>query len=224
MSRIINGTSTTTTTTTTTTKFVGLSPRSRSSGDEEGFLLSEFNDLVLKEFEASGRDPEGTPTNHTPKKGETRDEIAMEQEIEQLKNLVISLRERERSLEVQLLEYYGLEEQEAAMRELESQVKINTMEAKIFSLKIESVQAENQRLQAQLLDYSKNLSELEAARAKVKFLKRKLKTDGEEAREKMTTLQRKISTLQSRVEMDGVDREDFERKLKRLKEKKGGWQ
>ncbi|XP_020270692.1 protein CHUP1, chloroplastic-like [Asparagus officinalis] len=210
LAKIINGTSTTTTTTTTTTHFIGLSPTSKSSEDD-GFLLPEFNDLVFKEFE-------GTPTNLTPKKGESKGEMAMEQEIAQLKNLVLSLRERERSLELQLLEYYGLQEQEAIMRDLESQVKMNTMESKIFSLKIEALQAENQRLQVQLFDCSRTMNELENARSTVKYLKRKLRTDGEEMNEKMTGLQMKISMLQSRVDLDERDHEAFERKLKRLKE------
>ncbi|KAG0499270.1 hypothetical protein HPP92_003577 [Vanilla planifolia] len=168
LATIINGTSTTTITTTKTV--VNLSPR--STGDDEGFLLPEFNELVLKEFELSSKDPETTTTPKSHRSC-TRDDISsMEQEISQLRDLVLSLRERERSLELQLLEYYGLQEREAAVKELESQLKLSTMEAKLFNVKIESLQAENQRLQNQVLDHSRVSNELEAAKAKLKAQRR----------------------------------------------------
>ncbi|PKA59005.1 hypothetical protein AXF42_Ash001098 [Apostasia shenzhenica] len=95
-----------TTTTTTTKMVVGFSQTKRSIGEEEGFHLPEFNELVIKEFE----------------------------------------------------------ECDAAVRELESQLKINTVETKLSYLKIESLQAENQRLQAQFLDHSKEVNKLESAK------------------------------------------------------------
>lgn len=174
--------------------------------------------MVSKGFEASGQVVGATQANLTPKNAEGSNETAMEQEIVQLKNLVLFLRERERSLELQLLEYYGLQEQESIMRELESQVKINKMELKLLSLKIEPLQAENRRLQAELLDYSEILTELDAARAKVMSLKRQLRTEGDEAEEKVAVLQQTISILQSKMDMYERDREDFEWKLKRLEE------
>ncbi|XP_020088905.1 protein CHUP1, chloroplastic isoform X2 [Ananas comosus] len=216
MAKIINGTSTTTTTTTTTTTILlGLSPTSKSSGDEEGFLLPEFNDLVMKEFEATGKDSE--TTTPTPKKLELKEETLMEQEIAQLRNLVWSLQERERSLENQLLEYYGMQEQEAAVRELESQLKINTVEAKLYSLKIESLQSENKRLKAQVSDYSRAMDELEAARTKIKLLKKRLMAEGEQAKEKIALLHQRISMLQYREQHVGRDEIDAEEKLKGLK-------
>lgn len=219
MAKIINGTSTTTTTTTTTTTILlGLSPTSKSSGDEEGFLLPEFNELVMKEFEATGKDSETTTvTTPTPKKLELKEETLMEQEIAQLRNLVWSLQERERSLENQLLEYYGMQEQEAAVRELESQLKINTVEAKLYSLKIESLQSENKRLKAQVSDYSRAMDELEAARTKIKLLKKRLMAEGEQAKEKIALLHQRISMLQYREQHVGRDEIDAEEKLKGLK-------
>ncbi|WOK96893.1 hypothetical protein Cni_G05601 [Canna indica] len=220
LAKIINGTSTTTitTTTTTTTTVNGLSPRSKSSDhDDEGFLLSEFSDLVMKELRSNGRDLEITTTTSMPTRAEIKDVSAMEQEITKLRNLVWSLQEKERSLELQLLEYYGMQEQEAAVRELESQLKINSVEAKLYALKVESLQAENMRLLAKLSDYSRAVNELEAARVTIKLLKKKMKTDGEQAQEKIASLHQRLSALQCE-EQEAKENEEMGRKFKRLKE------
>ncbi|KAJ0977946.1 hypothetical protein J5N97_013420 [Dioscorea zingiberensis] len=223
LAKIINGTTTTTTTTTTKTTVLGLSPTRKSPREEEeyGFLLPEFNE-IMKEFEATGRDSgNDTPTSTfaVNKKFETEKDIAMEQEIARLKNLVVSLSERERCLELQLLEYYGMQEQEAALRELESQLKMNTMETKLYTMKIESLQADNQRLQAQVLDYSRVVSELESSRAKIKLLKRKLKSDGQQAKEKITLMHQIISKFQAKEAKDQANDVEVEMQLKkRLKD------
>ncbi|GMQ08465.1 hypothetical protein CsSME_00052181 [Camellia sinensis var. sinensis] len=105
----------------------------RYSGDKDGFLLPEFNELV-KEFDLAA-----TKANFSPKKevqtphfdAETPRSFKLdkgedyEQEIKNLKNMVKILRERERILEIQLLEYYGLKEQETAVMELQNRLKIN---------------------------------------------------------------------------------------------------
>lgn len=210
MAKIVNGTSRITTTTTTTTTTVLLSPTSKRSGDGEGFLLSEFNDIVMKEFRATGKDAEIAANTSAPNKLEIKEDNAMEQEIANLRKLVWSLQENERSLELQLLEYYGMQEQEAAVRELESQLKINSVEAKLYSLKIESLQADNRRLQDQLTEYSRAMNELEAGRATIKILKKKLKSDGEQAKEIIVSLHQRISVLQCQEQKEAKD--------KRLKE------
>ncbi|XP_009398825.2 protein CHUP1, chloroplastic-like [Musa acuminata AAA Group] len=210
LAKIVNGTSRITTRTTTTTTTVLLSPTSKSSGDGEGFLLSEFNDIVMKEFRATGKDPEIAANTSAPNKLEIKEDKAMEQEIANLRKLVWSLQENERSLELQLLEYYGMQEQEAAVRELESQLKINLVEAKLYSLKIESLQADNRRLQDQLMEYSRAMNELEAGRATIKILKKKLKSDGEQAKEIIVSLHQRISVLQCQEQKEAKD--------KRLKE------
>ncbi|MCI34641.1 protein CHUP1 chloroplastic-like, partial [Trifolium medium] len=84
------------------------------------------------------------------------------------------LQERERSLEVQLLEYCGLREQETVVMELQNRLKISNMETKMFNLKVETLQSENRRLEAQVSDHAKVVSELEASKTKVKFLKKKI--------------------------------------------------
>ncbi|KQK07166.1 protein CHUP1, chloroplastic [Brachypodium distachyon] len=213
--KIINGNSvhtTTTTTTTTTTASVALPPKCRNTADDEGFLLPEFNDIVLEEF---GRDIGNIATSPALR---VREDASNEHEIYKLRDLVRSLQEREKNLELQLLEFYGLQEQDAAVRELENQLKINSVESKLYSLKIESLHSENQRLQTQLLESSKLTSELEAARSKCKLLKKKLRLDAEQAKEKITSLQKMVDSLQCKETIEVEAEAEAEKKLKRLEE------
>ncbi|KAL6897843.1 hypothetical protein ACP4OV_006802 [Aristida adscensionis] len=213
--KIISGNSvhTTTTTTTTTTTALPLRPKCRSlPDDDEGYLLPEFNEIVLEEF---GRDIGDITTTPAPR---IKEDASNDHEIQNLRDLVRSLQEREKTLELQLMECYGLQEQDAQVKELENQLKINNVESKLYLLKIESLQSENQRLQAQLSENSKIISELEATRAKCKLLKKKLVSDAEQAKEKITSLQKIVESLQHRETNKEKDNTEIENKLKRLEE------
>ena len=207
--KIISGNSvhtTTTTTTTTTTALVPLAPKCRRIADDEGYLLPEFNEMVLKEF---GR---GTPA------ARVREDASNDHEIYKLRDLVRSLQEREKTLELQLMECYGLQEQDAAVRELENQLKISNVESKLYLLKIESLESENQKLQAQLSENSKIISELEATRAKCKLLKKKLALDAEQAKEETTSLQKMVDSLQNKETGENKNHIEAEKNLKKLEE------
>ncbi|KAI7985517.1 hypothetical protein LOK49_LG14G01990 [Camellia lanceoleosa] len=198
----------------------------RYSGDKDGFLLPEFNELV-KEFDLAA-----TKANFSPKKEVQTPHFDAEmprsfkldkgedyeQEIKNLKNMVKILRERERILEIQLLEYYGLKEQETTVMELQNRLKINNVEAKLFSLKIESLQADNRRLESQVADYAKVIVELEAARAKVKVLKKKLKSESEQNKEQILTLQQRVKKLMNQEHEAVAIDQDIKLKLQRLKD------
>ncbi|XVE88788.1 hypothetical protein DITRI_Ditri19aG0097100 [Diplodiscus trichospermus] len=200
----------------------GLSPSIRCGGD--GFLLPLFNDLVEEfDFSASaGSSPKReveTPrsdldTSRTFRSAEKDD---YEQEIKHLGNMVRVLRERERNLEVQLLEYYGLKEQEAANLELQNRLKINNMEAKLFTLKIESLQSENQRLKGQVADHAKVVTELESARSRIDVLKKKLRHEAEQNREQILNLQKRVARLKEQELEAPANNQDIESQLERLK-------
>ncbi|PON81086.1 actin binding protein family [Trema orientale] len=205
------------------------SPSSRFSRDKDGFLLPEFNDLV-KDFNSaaatagvSPNEDVDTPSSEleNPKAFITIEKDEYEQEISYLQNTVRILRERERNLEVQLLEYYGLKEQETAVMELQNRLKINNMEAKLFNLKIESLQADNQRLEAQVAGHAKVVAELEAARAKIKLLKKKLRYEAEQNKEKILNLQQRVAKLQNEEYKSLSSDADAQLKLKRLKDLEG---
>ncbi|XVF25069.1 hypothetical protein REPUB_Repub13aG0181900 [Reevesia pubescens] len=201
---------------------VDLSPSIRHGGDV--FLLPEFSDLVEDlDFSASaGPSPKQEvetsraelDTSRTFRSAEKDD---YEQEIKHLRNMVRVLRERERNLEVQLLEYYGLKEQETVVLELQNRLKINNMEAKLFTLKIESLKSENQRLQDQVADHAKVVAELETARSRIKVLKKKLGYEAEQNREQILNLQKRVARLREQELKAPANNQDMESKLKRLK-------
>ena len=185
--------------------------------------MPEFNDPV-KELDFSvahaGFSPEvdiETPrSNIETSRSAENDEY--EQEIRHLRNMVRMLLDKERNLEVQLLEYYGLKEQETAVMELQNRLKINNMEAKLFSLKIESLLADNQRLEAQAAEHVKVVAELEAARAKIKLLKKKLRYEAEQNKEQILALQQRVLKLQDHEYRDAPSDPNIQLKLQRLKD------
>ncbi|KAI3671610.1 hypothetical protein L1987_87349 [Smallanthus sonchifolius] len=119
-----------------------------------------------------------------------------EQEIKSLRNTVKVLKERESNLEIKLVEYYGLKEQETVVMELQNRLKLNNMEARFFALKIESLQADNRRLEAQITDYKKVVVDLEAARAKIKMLKKKLKSEAEQNKKQIMDFHQRVQKMQ----------------------------
>ncbi|XP_031267705.1 protein CHUP1, chloroplastic isoform X1 [Pistacia vera] len=200
---------------------VDLSPSSRLSGDNDGLLLPEYNDLV-KDYDFassnSGKEAE-TPRSdvESPKAFRSSETDECDEEVRQLTNMVKMLRERERNLEIQLLEYYGLKEQETAVMELQNRLKINNMETKLLTLKIESLQANNRRLEAQVADYEKIVAELEAARSKIKVLKKKLRSEAEHNKEQILVLQKRVAKLQEQDYKAAASDPDTQAKLQRLK-------
>ncbi|MBA0703170.1 hypothetical protein Goari_022319 [Gossypium aridum] len=178
---------------------VGLS--SSAIHGRDVLLLQEFNDLV-EEFDTS-------------RAFRTAGKDVYEQEIKHLRNMVRVLREREQNLEVQLLEYYGLKEQESAVEELKNQLKINNMETKLFTLKIASLQSENQRLEKQVADHEKVVAELQTAKCRIKVLKKKLRHEVEQNREQILSVQKRVARLQEQEA--SADNHDAKSKLGSLK-------
>ncbi|RZS12562.1 hypothetical protein BHM03_00044032 [Ensete ventricosum] len=159
---------------------------------------------MVKDLEAKDASP--------PKKPAIEEGSATEQEIASLRSLVCSLQENERILELQLLEYYGMQEQAAAARDLQRQLQMSSTEAKLYSLRIESLHSDNQRLEAQLADLPRVMNEVESARATIRVLKKKSRLDAELAAERTASLQQRISLLQRQ------NNEETEGQLKRLAE------
>ncbi|KAK6128007.1 hypothetical protein DH2020_038254 [Rehmannia glutinosa] len=201
----------------------------RRSGDKDSFLLPEFNELVkecnmsITVYDISPKKNAESlvPEVESPKEHRCTEYDEHEREIKRLQTRVKILEEREKNLEIQLLEYYGIKEHETAVMELKNQLKLNNMEAKLYNLKIESLLSNNKRLEAQVADYTNIVMELEAAKAKIKLLRKKLKSDGEQNREKILTLQEKVMKMEEQekkaVEID-QDVEMLRREKKELKE------
>ncbi|KVH97961.1 hypothetical protein Ccrd_023813 [Cynara cardunculus var. scolymus] len=187
-----------------------LSPNSRSNTDKDSYLLPEFNDLV-KEFDMTAM--------KTNKELPISEAESPAKEIKNLVNTVKTLKERERNLEIQLLEYYGLKEQQAAVMELQNRLKLNNLEAELFTLKIEALQTDNKRLQTQMADYAKVVTDLEAAKAKIKVLKKKLRSEAVQNKEQILDLQQRVEKMQE-DEHKGVAKIDpkDELNLRKLKD------
>lgn len=175
------------------------------------------------DFSGSGISPKReteTPRSdlETPKSFVTSERDVYEQEIKQLRNMVRVLQERERNLEVQLLEYYGLKEQESAVMELQNRIKIQDMEEKFLCLKIESLQADNRRLEAQVADHMKLAADLEGSRSKIRMLKKKLRSEAEQNRQQILMLQKRVEKLQEQ-ERDSAKHElEVQSNLLKLKQ------
>ncbi|XP_065036917.1 protein CHUP1, chloroplastic-like isoform X2 [Musa acuminata AAA Group] len=175
--------------------------------DEDGLLLQE----VKQEPERAG------PRNSTGDKFEGK-KVKTDAEIMYLRDLVQSLCDRIRSLDIQMLEYYGSKEQDAAIRELEGELKLNSVKASRLSLKIESLKDENRRLKIQASEYRKIAPELDSARVIINHLKRRMGSGHVQAREEIAFLEQKIRKLNDVEHKDSQEDVDLQNKLKRLKE------
>ncbi|KAH0763981.1 hypothetical protein KY290_020054 [Solanum tuberosum] len=190
------------------------------NAERDGFFLPEFNELVKElALSTSKRDIE-TVMQHedSPREYRIVEIVNHEQEIKSLKSIVKTLEERERILEIQLLEYYGLKEQETAIMELQNQLKINSVEAKIFGLKIESLTADKMRLEAKVADYGKVVCELEAAKVKIKQLKKKVRSEADHSKEHILALQEKVMKLHDQEKKTVEAESNVQLKLRRLKD------
>lgn len=203
---------------------VDLSSSSKNSGDKDRVLLPEFKE-IMKEFDlvamnsgiSLSQDVETLASDvEKPIAFRTAEKDEYEQEINQLRSMVRGLRERERNLEVQLLEYYGLQEQETTVMELQNRLNFNNTEFKLLNLKIESLQADKQRLEAQLADYPTVVAELEGARAKIKLLEQKLRSEAERNRKQIFILKQRVEKFQDQEHKAANSDPDIQLKLKDL--------
>lgn len=186
-------------------------------------LLPEFEEIV-KDFNMSSPKAYITPEKdskpiYTYKSELERMKIEdYEQEISTLNNRVEFLQKRVSTLETELLKYYGLKEQESTIQELQNRVKIHNTEAKLFNLKIETLQVENKKMKGQVAEYSETVSELEVARGTVDFLKKKLKSEAEQNKKQLLSLQERVKKMQDQ-ELEAVSGDkSVELKLQRIKQ------
>lgn len=208
---------------------IGPSPHSKHKGVKDGFVPPDFDDLLNEmDFGAtilgncSKKDTEGPrlKIGSPPKAYVTPEMDDYDQEVKHLKSIIRMLQDRERSYEVQLLEYYGLREKETAVMELQNQLKISGMEAKMSNLKVDTLVSENRRLEALVADHAKLMAELEISKGKVKLLKKKIKYEAEQNREQIKNLQEKVLKWQDHEDKAAATASDpdIQMKLQKLKD------
>lgn len=139
-------------------------------------------------------------------------------ELERLRNLVKELEEREVKLEGELLEYYGLKEQESDITELQRQLKIKAVEIDMLNITISSLQAERKKLQEEIAQDAAVKKELEFARNKIKELQRQIQLDANQTKGQLLLLKQQVSGLQSKEQETIKKDAELEKKLKAVKE------
>ncbi|GKV43900.1 hypothetical protein SLEP1_g51142 [Rubroshorea leprosula] len=169
-----------------------------NDGDED--ILPEFEDLLSGEIEYY----QGMPNNAS--------------ELEKLRHLVKELEEREVKLEGELLEYYGLKEQELDIVELQRQLKIKTVEINMLNITINSLQTERKKLQEEIAQGASVKKELEVARNKIKELQRQIQLDSNQTKAQLLFLKQQVSGLQAKEEEAIKKDAEVEKKLKAVKE------
>lgn len=139
-------------------------------------------------------------------------------EVERLRTLVKELEEREVKLEGELLEYYGLKEQETDFTELQKQLKMKTMEVDMLNITINSLQAERKKLQEEVAAGVSARKELEVARNKIKELQRQIQLDAGQTKGQLLLLKQQVSVLHAKEEEAARKDAELNRKLKVVKD------
>ncbi|XP_050225939.1 protein CHUP1, chloroplastic [Mercurialis annua] len=184
-----------------------------STEDED--IFPEFEDLLSGEIEYP------LPGDIGDKGGKDKiyeTEMANNaSELERLRNLVRELEEREVKLEGELLEYYGLKEQESDVVEIQRQLKIKTVEIDMLNITINSLQAERKKLQEEVANGESAKKELEVARYKLKELQRQIQLDANQTKGQLILLKQQVSGLQAKEEEAIKKDTELEKKLKFVK-------
>ncbi|CAN8321516.1 unnamed protein product [Cochlearia groenlandica] len=200
---------------------LSFSPQRECDPEErDTFLLREFEEEVNKLDFLDYNECE-TPKSDAPLAFPSEEEDDHVNEINRLKNTVRALRERERSLEDKLLEYYSLKEQQKIAMELRSRLKLNQMETKVFNFKIKSLQSENEKLKSQCSEHSKAVSELSLAKSQVLVLKKKLNVNTQQHVEQILSLRERVAKLQEDEIKAVLSEQDADKMMKRLRDLEG---
>lgn len=195
-----------------------INPAQSNQLDLDDDLFPEFEDLLSGEIEFP------LPSDKYDTEREEREKVYQnemannEKELERLRNLVKELEEREVKLEGELLEYYGLKEQESDIIELQKQLRIKSVEIDMLNITINTLQAEKQKLQEEVFNGTTARKELEAARSKIKELQRQMQLEANQTKAQLLLLKQHVSGLQEKEE-DAFKRDvEVDKKLRLVKE------
>lgn len=139
-------------------------------------------------------------------------------ELERLRNLVKELEDREVRLEGELLEYYGMKEQESDIMELQRQLRIKAVEIDMLKVTINTLQAERTKLQEEIELGAATRKELEVARNKIKELQRQIQLEANQTKGQLLLLKQHVNSLQSKEEEAYRRDSEVDKKLKAVKQ------
>ncbi|KAJ7527388.1 hypothetical protein O6H91_16G051400 [Diphasiastrum complanatum] len=139
-------------------------------------------------------------------------------ELGELRLQVKELKEREMRLESELLEYYGLKEQESDILELERELKQKEVELTDLNFKIQSLEDNKRSLANEVAVLSNAKKELEEARLRIKDLHKQMHAESGQNKAQLLMLKQQLATLQAK-EQDITKRDfEMEKKLQTLRE------
>ncbi|XP_075521218.1 protein CHUP1, chloroplastic-like [Primulina tabacum] len=198
-----------------------INPRTSITSGFADELLPEFDSLVSGEIDIPlPTDKYDTSVNSMAEKERMHEsEMANHaSELESLRRLVTELEEREVKLEGELLEYYGLKEQESSIVELQKQLKIMTVEIDMLNVTINTLQAERKKLQEEVSQGATVRKELEMTKKKLYDLQRQIQLEANQTKAHLLLLKQQVTGLQAKEEETFKKNTDVEKKLKFLKE------
>ncbi|XP_062203130.1 uncharacterized protein LOC133905379 isoform X2 [Phragmites australis] len=149
--------------------------------------------VIVARVAISQSDMDGATVDDETERGQSEEE---RQELERLREMWLSLLEREQQLELRLQELESLREQEATVRELENRVAAAAMEERLLELKVSSLQEENVRLRTQVAELDAARAELARAKEKLHAIKARVQGEQEEERREAAALRAKVEELE----------------------------
>ncbi|KAL1343729.1 hypothetical protein HN51_030061 [Arachis hypogaea] len=176
--------------------------------DFEDDILPEFERFLSGEVEFDEIDEAKKDRVHENEKANDASEL------ERMRNLVRELEEREVKLEGELLEYYGLKEQESNIVDLQRQLQNKMVEIDMLNVTIDSLLEERKKLQEELADRASARDELEVARSKIKELKRQIQVEANQTKGQLLLLKQQVSGLQAKEEEAVKNDAEIQKKLK----------
>ncbi|KAJ7570171.1 hypothetical protein O6H91_01G108800 [Diphasiastrum complanatum] len=139
-------------------------------------------------------------------------------ELEELRLQVKEWKEREMRLEAELLEYYGLKEQENGILELQRELKQKVLEITDLNSNIGSLEADKKNLANQVAALSNARKELQEARLKIKDLLKQKHHESGQTKVQLLLLKQEVATLQAKEQNITKKDIEMERKLQTLRE------
>lgn len=198
-------------------------PSDRKEDDNDG-LGSAGGKLPGRKAGSPAKGPNSLHSNANALADEEASRVPLDEvdavELQSLRKTIDDLKERELRLEGELLEYYGLQERENEL--LEMQQKISKQSATIAGLKsqIEVKESQCKKLASEVAANNRLKEDLTNARARVQDLQKQLQLNSGQSTAELLMLKNKVSILEAR-EQEGNNNKrdlDLEKKLQLLRE------